>query len=161
MYSVSQIIASTSNNFELKNDSHTIVIDFMNNFDINSLLILFHSSGFHSRNTLSLHLENISGSGSLPVIDIYLNLNQENLPNEKNHVGSMALYGLSASSNKSIEHSTSGQNRIFDVAHVFNEVRNQSNWSKKKFKLTLIPYRSLSMGTILTIGRVALYFHQE
>jgi hypothetical protein len=161
MYSVSQLIASTSISFLLKNDSRTIVIDFMNNFDIDSLLMQLHSDGFHSDKNLSLHFDNIKGNDLLPVIDIYLNLEQENRPKENNFVGSMALYGLGESSVKTHEHDGAGQHRVFDVGQVFNKVRSQSNWDKKQFSVTLIPYHSLPVEATLTIGRVALYFNKD
>ena len=97
----------------------------------------------------------------LPVIDIYLNVERGNEPAERNYLGSMALYGLSESSLKSSEHDGAGQERIFDVGEVFTKIYNQSDWSDNQFRLTLIPARPIPKDASLTIGRVALYFHQS
>lgn len=160
MYRASQLIAS-ANNFTLKNDSRTIPIDFMNSCDIDSILMQLRSDGFHSGKSLSLHFENLRGNDWVPVIDIYLNLDQESMPKEKNYVGSMALYGLGESSIASREHDGSGQHRVFDVGQVFNKVYRESNWSAKQFKLTLLPYHPLPIDATLTIGRIALYFYES
>jgi hypothetical protein len=161
MYRVSKLIASASVNFSLKNDSGTIVIDFINNCDIDSLLMELSSDDFDLGNCLSLHFENLKGNDLLPVVDVYLNLYDECVPNEKNYVGAMALYGLSESSTESHEHDGSGQHRVFDVSQVFSTVCSQCNWSKKHFKLTLVPYHSLQIDASLTIGRIALYFNES
>ena len=161
MYRVSQIIASTKSNFLWKNDSHTIVVGFMDDCNIDSLLKQLSSNGSHSGKNLSLRFENLKGNDLLPVIDIYLNLEQENTPKEKNYVGSMGLYGLAESSIESPGHDGSGQHRIFDVGQVFNSVCTQANWSEKQFKLTLMPYNSLSTDATLAIGRILLYFYES
>jgi hypothetical protein len=160
MYKVSILIASTNNSFALKNDSSTIAIDFMNDYDIDPLLLQLHSDGFHSGKLLSLHFENLRGNDLLPVIDIYLNLDEENKPKETNYVGSMALYGLGESSTVSHKHDGYGQDRIFDAGKVFSKVRRQTNWSKKKFNLTLISNHPLPADATLVIGRIALYYNE-
>ena len=160
-YNVSKLIASTNKASTLNNYSRTVILDFINDYDIDTLLTQSGSNELRLDSNLSLHFENLMGNDSLPVIDIYLNLENENVPNDDNYAGSMALYGLSESSAESHEHDASGQNRVFDVAKVFKTVCEQSNWSKKQFSVTLIPNRSFSNKTDLTIGRVALYFHKS
>ncbi len=160
-YRVSQLIASNNINFRLKNDSRTFVIAFADNFDIDPILMKLRSDSTRSGNNLSLHFENLKGNNFLPVIEVYLNLDRENKPEETNYVGSMALYGLKESSTVSDEHDGSGQDWKFDVGQVFNKVRGQSNWSKKQFKLTLIPYHPLPIEAVLTIGRIELYFNEN
>lgn len=161
MYSASQLIASASVNFSLKNDSHTIVVDFKDNCDIGSLLKQHGSDGLNSGKNLSLHFENLRGNDLLPVIDIYLNLGDERAPTDKNYVGAMALYGLGESSAESGEQHGAGQHRVFDVSRVFHTVSSQLNWSEKQFKLTLIPNHSLPKDAILTIGSITLYFNES
>ena len=151
-YRTSQLIASTSSSFQLRNDSRTIVVDFKKEYNIDSLLKQLHSG---SNKSLSLHLQHIKGSDVLPPIDVYLNLEQGNEPNDSNYVGSMGLYGLPESS----ENGGTGQDKIFNVGPVFSRVRAQRNWSGKQFKLTLLPISPLP-GPI-TIGRVALYYFES
>jgi hypothetical protein len=152
-YRTSQLIASTSSSFQLRNDSRTIVVDFKKGYNIDSLLKQLHSGD--SKKSLSLHLQHIKGSEVLPPIDVYLNLEHGNEPNDSNYVGSMGLYGLPESS----EHDGSGQDKIFNVGPVFSRVRDQRNWSDKQFKLTLFPVSPLP-GPV-TIGRVALYYFES
>lgn len=161
MYHASQLIASSDINFRLMNESRTIIVDFTNDGNIDLILTQFSPNSAGPRGRLSLHFENITGDGMLPVIDIYLNLERENEPAEKNYLGSMALYGLSESSVKSTEHDGEGQERIFDAGPIFIKMHQQSNWSNDQFKLTLIPARPIPNDASLTIGRVALYFHQS
>jgi hypothetical protein len=161
MYRVSQLIASNNADFSLKNDSRTIVISFMNNYDIDPILVKLRSADLNSGSNLSLHFEHLTGNNFLPVIEVYLNLDNENEPKETNYVGSMALYGLKESSRVSHGHVGSGQDWTFDVGEVFNKVRGQSNWSTKQFKLTLIPYQPLSTKAVLTIGCIELYFNEN
>lgn len=161
MYYASQLIASSGNNFRLMNESRTILVDFTSDSNIDFILTQFRSNIPDFRGRLSLHFENMTGDGMLPVIDIYLNLERWNEPAEKNYLGSMALYGLSESSVKSSENDGAGQERIFDVGQAFNKIHNQSNWSDDQFELTLIPGRPIPQDASLTIGRVALYFHQS
>ena len=161
MYHASQLIASSDINFRLTNESRTIIVDFTSDDNIDFILTQFRSNRPDFRGRLSLHFENMTGDGMLPVIDIYLNLESENEPAEKNYLGSMALYGLSESSAKSSEHDGAGQERIFDAGQVFTKVYNQSDWSDNQFRLTLIPARPIPKDASLTIGRVALYFHQS
>jgi len=161
MYKTSTLIASTHTSFRLKNDSNTIVIDYEENCDIDSLLLQLHSTGSSSGKNLSLHFEKLKGDDGLPNIDIYLNLEQPNSPNEKNYVGTLSLYGLGGSSTPSPGYGGSGQSMVFDAGEVFSKVRKQSNWSKKQFKLKLMPERSLPTGAKLTIGRIGLYFHES
>ena len=161
MYKTSKLIASTNTNFELKNDSQTIVIDFVDNSDIDSLLLQLRSAGFYSGKTLSLHFEKMKGNNGLPNIDVYLNLDQEKRPKEKNFVGVIALYGLGESSTPSPEYDGSGQHLVFDVGEVFSKVRSQSNWSEKQFKLTLLPYHPLPPDAYLTIGCIDVYFYES
>jgi hypothetical protein len=160
MFRNSQLIASSHKNLSFKNDRHTIVVKFINNFDIASLLIQFNSNKFHSRNNLSLHFENIQGNDSSPVIDVYLNLEQENISKIKNYVGTMSLFGLEESSMNSKDHKGKGQHRIFNIEEVFRKVYHQKNWSDKQFILTLISYKSLPADAKLTIGLVTLYLNQ-
>ena len=161
MYHASQLIASSDNNFRLMNESRTVICDFTDDSNIDFILTQFRSNNQGPRGRLSLHIENITGDGMLPVIDIYLNLERENEPAEKNYLGSMALYGLSESSAKTSENDGAGQERVFDAGQVFNKMHNQSNWSDNQFRLTLIPARPIPKDASLTIGRVALYFHQS
>ena len=161
MYHASQLIASSDINFRLTNESSTIIVDFTSDDNIDFILTQFRSNRPDFRGRLSLHFENMTGDGMLPVIDIYLNLERENEPAEKNYLGSMALYGLSECSAESSEHDGAGQERIFDVGQIFTKIYNQSNWSDDQFKLTLIPARPIPKDASLTIGRVALYFHQS
>jgi hypothetical protein len=156
MFRVSQPLASANVNFSLKNDSQTIVVDFMNNYDIDALLWRNYPGDI-----FSLHFENLRGNDLLPVIDVYMNLEDERAPEDKNYVGSMALYGLSDSSANSKAPHGPGQHRVFDVGQVFRNVSSQSNWSKKQFSLTLIPYRSLPPNAILTIGLITVYFNES
>ncbi|TWJ03199.1 hypothetical protein JN11_00736 [Mucilaginibacter frigoritolerans] len=154
-YRISQLIASTDN-FSWKGDVQTIVIDFVNHNDIDESLSQFRSTGFNSGHSLSLLFENMRGNDLVPVIDIYLNLDQEDKSEEKNYVGSMALYGLGESS----ANDGAGQDRVFDVGEVFSQLHNQPNWSDSQFKLTLIPSRSPNKDALLTIERIALYYYQ-
>ena len=161
MYYASQLIASSDNNFRLTNESRNVIVNFTSDSNIDFVLTQFRSNSPDFRGRLSLHFENITGDGALPVIDIYLNLERENERGEKNYLGSMALYGLSESSVKSLEYDGAGQERIFDAGPIFIKIHQQSNWSNDQFKLTLIPARPISNDASLTIGRVALYFHQN
>jgi hypothetical protein len=161
MYHASYLIASSGSSFSLNNDSGTIGISFMNDCDIDALLMQLRTEGFRSGNGLTLHFEHIRGNALLPVIDIYLNLEQKNKPEKRNYVGAMALYGIGESSEESTEHDGAGQDRVFDVGPVFSRVRNQSNWSKAQFNLTLIYYKSLPAGATLTIGRIALNYYEK
>jgi hypothetical protein len=160
MYSVSQLIATTNSKHTLKKGNNTIVVDLLKDFDIDTLLQELRTSEFSTKSSLSLRLEQLQGNDLLPIIDIYLNLEQKNLPNELHYVGSMGLYGLGESSTASNEQDGYGQNKIFDVGMVFDEVYKQSNWSKKHFELTLIPSLPLQRTAQLTIGRIALFFHK-
>lgn len=160
MYRITTLIAATTNDALLKNDFCTVGITFINNCDIDSILMQIRLDNIVSGKTLSLHFENLRGNDVLPVIDVYLNLEQESTPREKNYIGSLGLYGLPESSTDSSELYGSGQHRVFDVSRVFNKVRNQSNWSKKNFGVTLISNNLLPINAALTIGRISLYFNE-
>jgi tyrosinase len=157
-YRVSDLIASTHSTFVLNNDRHTVVVGFLNNFNVGPLLMRLCSDGFRSGSGLSLHFENLRSKDLLPAIDVYLN--PENTAKEKNYIGSMGLYGLSESSAEPGGHDGSGQNRIFDVGEVFTKVCDQPNWSDKKFDLALIPDKPLPPEATLNIGRIALYYYE-
>lgn len=157
MYHVSQLIASANVNFLLKNDARTIVVDFLDNSFVDALLKQLPSSDFSATYELLLHFENITGNDLLPVIDVYLNPERENAPEEKNFVGSMALYGLGERSTPSKEHDGSGLHVILKAGRPFCEASRHLNWSAKQFRLTLVPASSLPADAILKIGRVALY----
>jgi tyrosinase len=161
MYRISKLIASTNASFSLKNNSQTVAVTFLENWNIETLLLQIDSQSSGSAKNLSLHFENIRGNDLLPVIDVYLNLERENMPEENNYVGSMGLYGLGESSTPSQEHDGAGQERLFDVGAVFARVHSQSNWSNKQFNLTLIPNHSLMADAILTIERITLYFNES
>lgn len=154
-YRSSQLIASAHVDFSLKNDARTITIDFRDDSATKAILQQLHSPDFLSRFNLSLHFENLKGNDVLPVIDVYLNLENEFLPEETNYVGSMALYGIVESSTASAEHDGSGQHRIFNAGQAFVNAYNQSNWSEKQFKLTLIPSDGF-VEDALVIGRVVV-----
>jgi hypothetical protein len=154
-YRISQLLASTDN-LSWKGNVQAITISFVNHNDIDESLSQFRSVGFNSGHSLSLLFENMRGNDLIPVIDIYLNLDKEDKPEEENYVGSMALYGLGESS----ANDGYGQDRVFDVGEIFSKVNKQANWSDSRFKLTLIPDRSSTKDADLTIGRIALYYYQ-
>ena len=157
-YRISNLIASTNSPFVLDDHHQTVAVDFLDNFKVDSLLTQLCSDGLRAGSGLSLHFENLRSKDLLPPIDIYLNV--DNKPKEDNYIGSMGLYGINESSADSDGHKGSGQNRIFDVAPVFAKVCSQSNWSDKKFDLSLIPDKPLPPGTTLNIGRIALYYYE-
>lgn len=155
--SANQIIASSNGSFSLKEDTHSIIVDFLDNSYVDALLKKLPFSDFLSAYDLSLHFESITGNDQLPNIDVYLNPERENAPKEKNYVGSLALYGLGERSTPSKEHDGSGLHVILKANRPFNEASHQINWSDRQFRLTLIPASALPSDAILTIGRVSLY----
>lgn len=161
MYRASQLIAATDKPFTMKGDPRTIVVGFVNNLDINSILVQLPSNGTGPDNNLSLNFEHITSNDTVPVIDIYLNLDGPGAQTGQNYVGPMSLYGLAESSAKSDGHDGGGQLRIFDVSGVFRGISKQPNWLNKQFSVTLTPSQSLPDGASLTIGRITLYFNQS
>lgn len=153
-YTHSQMIASADLNYSLKPGIHTIEVVFINKSDVNSVLAQLGSSVFHSTHDLSVHFEHLTGNDLLPVIDVYLNLEDEHFPDEANYIGALALYGLGESSVHA-----GGQNRVFDAETAFRHAIQQPNWSEKQFRLTLIPASPLNKNAVLQIGRITLYSH--
>ena len=156
-YRVFELIGSTNSTFTLKSESgrHSVTVDFVHGPEADTILRQLCSDGLRSGSGLSLHFEHLRSDDPLPAIDVYLNLENVNTPDEKNYIGSMGLYGIVESTVDG-----TGQDRIFDVGAVFIRVCLQSNWSPEKFSLTLIPSRPLAPETELSIGRIALYYYE-
>lgn len=159
-YRSSQLLASTDSGFSLTDHSRALTLYFSGSSELNSLMESFKKADFQSRYDLSLRFENLKGNDSLPIIDVYLNLADEQIPQEDHYVGSMALYGLGESSEETEKHPGSGQDRVFDIGSTFTKVMTRTG-SEKQLKLTLIPERALPAHAVLTIGKVSLYWHEK
>lgn len=140
-------------------DQRTVMVGFR---DQAATLVLQQLSQDTSgtEKSLSLHLEHMTGNDLVPVLDIYLNLEDEHEPVEERYVASMALYGLGESSTPSQEHDGRGQDRVFDVERVFEKASRRVSWSEKQFRLTFVPNGPLPADAVLEIGRIALYLNE-
>lgn len=152
-YISSRLIASTEAPFLLKEDQRTVAVGFR---DQAAAGLVISATG----KKLSLHLEHMTGNDLLPVLDIYLNLEDEHLPAEEHYMASMALYGLGESSTPSKGHDGQGQDRVFDAEAVFKRISRHASWSEKQFWLTFMPGGPLPADAVLKIGRIALYLNE-
>ena len=156
MYSSSQLIASVEGDFSMRDSSQTIIIDFANDYDAAFLWQQLRLPDFHSKYRLSLHFEHLTGNDLLPIIGVYLNLD-EHSPREQNFIGSLALYRLSESS---AAIGSPGQHRVIDAGPAFKKASEQAGLSEKKFRLTLISHKEFPAGARLRIGCIMLYLSQ-
>ncbi len=159
-YLRSEQIALANLHYSVSNSFITIAVDFAKNCDIQAVLNKLGSNNSKGAHKLSLHFDKLVGNDLLPIIDIYLNLENTNQANEKNHIGAMAMYGLGESSMPLSENKGAGQHRVFDAGMAFVNASHQPNWSNKQFWLTLIPYQLIPTQAKLNIGQIALYFHE-
>src|SRR5215469_13224794 len=121
-YRVSELVASTNKVLILDNGRRSFDVDFLNNSFVDSVLTRLCSPGLPADSGLSLHFEHLRSDESLPVIDIYLNLERIDRPDNKNYVDSMSLYGIVESTVEG-----SGQDRVYEMEEVFARVCGQAN----------------------------------
>lgn len=161
MHRSSQLIASAGSSFVFTNESRSIVLHFIKQFDVSEVLRKIRTNIPHPGNSLTLHFENIKGSDVYPVIDIYMNLEKEDSPSAAKYVGSMALFGVKQSSAVSGNKEGAGQHRVWDADEVMKRVSSQPDWSNDHFRLTLIPNGVLRKDSKLLISKIALYYTES
>jgi hypothetical protein len=152
------LIASTTYPIEINSKSTTIVLRFADGVDIDQIVNSINSGT--SGNGLSLIFEKIKGYNIFPNVEVYLNLEKDDVPDEKSYVGSISLYGLKQSSAKSQGQAGSGHDKVFDVSKAFINFQGRPNWSTKVFRVSLVSSRPLPEKANLNIERVVLYYYE-
>lgn len=148
----SELIALLENqeNVLLNRFPLTIRVNFIDSQRIKSVLrnISAHSG---TPSNLSLHMLHIRGFETIPLINVYLN-NENNPSGEEFLIGSMALYGLQRSS----QPGGIGLHEVWDATKVFELASRQENWSDKDFTLTFVSQSQLTENSHLSFERIEL-----
>ncbi len=107
-----------------------------------------------------LQFERLIGHGLVPAIDVYLNLPSSSPSNKQekslHYAGTLALYGLQASSTPSFSHAGQGLLVNLEITEVFNYLRTLPTWDETQLLVMLSPRRPFKQGSDLTIGRCCL-----
>lgn len=152
MEHISELIALLENreNVLLSGFPLTIRVNFIDSERTKSVLQHL-SSHSGTPSNLSLHILHIRGFETIPLINVYLN-NENNPSGEEFLLGSMALYGLQRSS----QPGGIGLHEVWNVTKVFELASRQKNWSDKDFTLTFVPQSYLPENSDLSFERIEL-----
>ncbi|MFZ6744380.1 tyrosinase family protein [Undibacterium sp. JH2W] len=108
-------------------------------------------------NHVYLNFENITGKGVPPAYDVYLNLPDENRPDDAHFAGALPFFGVEAASSKDSQHNGSGQHYVFDVSDIVSTLKENSQWDPQHLKVHLQPRETPEPGCTIEIGRISLY----
>lgn len=153
MEHTSELIALLENreNVLLSTFPLTIRVNFIDSQRTKSILQNI-SANSETHSNLSLHILHIRGFETIPLINVYLNI-ENNPSGEEFLVGSMALYGLQRSS----QPGGIGLHEVWDATKVFELASQQENWSDKDFTLTFVSQSRLPGNSHLSFERIELH----
>ncbi|MFZ6872969.1 hypothetical protein ACO0LF_12975 [Undibacterium sp. Di27W] len=117
-----------------------------------------------------LCFEHITGHGTPPAYDVYLNLppaaqamlkqpahgDMDTQLESQHFAGTLGFYGLESSSTPGLEHNGSGMNIILDITDLLKGLRNRSDWSEQALHVSLLPREPMTANAAASIGRISL-----
>ena len=104
-----------------------------------------------------LHFENVTGKGTPPIQDIYLNVPNGLGKKDPHYAGSLSLFGVEQASKPSLHSSGSGQHYTLDVSKLMNNLRSLPNWKEDQLDISIEPAREMDDSSSVKIGRISLY----
>lgn len=112
-----------------------------------------------------LNLENVTGRGSLPKYDIYIDVppagqdrsNRSPLP-----VGSLSMFGVAAASDPDGPQGGSGITSVIEITPQVEHLRREGRWDESRLQVTFIKREIGAWGRApmqdLKIGRISVYY---
>ena len=112
-----------------------------------------------------LNLENVTGQGSLPKYDVYIDVppagqdrsNRSPLP-----VGSLSMFGVAAASDPDGPQGGSGITSVIEITPQVEHLRREGRWDESRLQVTFIKREIGAWGRApmqdLKIGRISVYY---
>ena len=122
------------------------------------------------RREIYLNVENITGSGAVPVTgyDVYVNLPPGDDPeaHPELRIGRMPLFGLAEASRPETAHAGNGLKYAYRIGSVVRRLQAQNGWNADDVRIAFVPRRlpgapdTVPEATPepITVGRISVYF---
>jgi tyrosinase len=112
-----------------------------------------------------LNLENVTGHGSLPKYDIYIDVppaGQDRSNRSPLHVGSLSLFGVAAASDPDGPQGGSGITSVIEITPQVELLRREGRWDESRLHVTFIKREIGAWARApmqdLKIGRISVYY---
>jgi tyrosinase len=112
-----------------------------------------------------LNLENVTGQGSLPKYDIYIDVppaGQDASNRSPLLAGSLSLFGVQAASDPSGPQGGSGITSVIEITQLVDQLRREGRWDEARLHVTFmrrdIGARTAVPTQDLKIGRISVYY---
>jgi len=123
--------------------------------DLNSQAVLYelHEDDFADKHHVLLHFDKITGKGSPPIVEVYLNPEAKEFPSSEYHAGTLALYGLEESSTPSAHHDGKGMEQTLDITNLLQSFHRTGD---RTLTIILVPETTGKPENPIIIGEVRL-----
>jgi tyrosinase len=112
-----------------------------------------------------LNLENVTGSGTLPKYDVYIDVppaGQARSNRSPLHVGSLSLFGVAAASDPSGPQGGSGITSVIEITPQVEQLRREGRWDESRLQVTFMRREVGAWARApmqdLKIGRISIYY---
>jgi tyrosinase len=112
-----------------------------------------------------LNLENVTGQGSLPKYDIYIDVppaGQDTSNRSPLLAGSLSLFGVQAASDPAGPQGGSGITSVIEITHLVDQLRREGRWDEARLHVTFmrrdVGARTAVPTQDLKIGRISVYY---
>jgi tyrosinase len=117
---------------------------------------------------VTLHFENIKGSGEPTGYSVYLNLPEGAKPQDHSElfVGHLPMFGVKEATQADDVHSGNGLHYVLDIGDVIRTLSGKGDWNPENVRITLVPDEDLLPPIAedqkrpehkITIGRISVY----
>jgi tyrosinase len=112
-----------------------------------------------------LNLENVTGSGTLPKYDVYIDVppaGQARSNRSPLHVGSLSLFGVAAASDPGGPQGGSGITSVIEITPQVEQLRREGRWDESRLQVTFMRREVGAWARApmqdLKIGRISVYY---
>jgi tyrosinase len=112
-----------------------------------------------------LNLENVTGQGSLPKYDVYIDVppaGQDRSNRSPLQVGSLSLFGVAAASDPGGPQGGSGITSVLEITPQVEQLRREGRWDERRLEVTFIRRETGAWARApmqdLKVGRISVYY---
>lgn len=155
----SELLGASDNNLPLKGDLSrtTVKLDSKVQKKLSNSLSLASFSAQPDR--VFLKLEGITGTRGATILGVYVNLPEGANPADHPELkaGSIGLFGMQQASKKDGKHGGGGLAFSVEITSIVDDLHLGKALDTSSLDVSLVPYRPLTEGADITVGRVSVY----